>query len=61
MQWQQVRDPLRNKQTIDGMRRDNFYIHGRLPGPMGDVYRNPVVVAVAKQLLGPDVSMLSTA
>ena len=56
-QWQRVRDPLRNGQTIDGIRRDNFYIHGELPSPVGEVCRHPVVVQLAKRLIGPDVAM----
>jgi len=56
-QWQRVRDPLRNGETIDGIKRDNFYIHGELPSPVGDVYKHPVVTAVANRLIGPDVAL----
>src|SRR3954470_19710513 len=56
-QWQRVRDPLREGQPIDGIRRDNFYIHGELPPPVGEVYKHPVVTAIAQRLIGPDVAM----
>jgi ectoine hydroxylase-related dioxygenase (phytanoyl-CoA dioxygenase family) len=56
-QWERVREPLAAGQTIDGIRRDNFYIHGELPAPVGEVYRHPVVTKVAKTLIGPDVAI----
>jgi Phytanoyl-CoA dioxygenase (PhyH) len=56
-QWNRVRDALRAGETIDGMRRDNFYIHGKLPGPSGEVFRHPAVTSVAQRLLGPDVAL----
>jgi ectoine hydroxylase-related dioxygenase (phytanoyl-CoA dioxygenase family) len=56
-QWARLRDPLRAGEVVDGIRRDNFYIHGRLPSPVGDVYRHPVIVDVANRLLGPDVAI----
>ena len=56
-QWQRVRDPLRDGRTVDGIRRDNFYIHGELPSPVGEVYKHPVVSAVANRLIGPDIAL----
>ena len=56
-QWQRVRDGLRNGKVVDGMHRDNFYIHGRLPGPVGEVYRHPSVVCIVRRLLGDDVAL----
>ena len=56
-QWNRVRDPLRAGQVVDGIKRDNFYIHGRLPSPVGHVYKHPVIVGYATQLLGPDIAI----
>src|SRR5262245_10663629 len=56
-QWQSVRDGLRNGQVVDGMRRDNFYIHGKLPGPVGDIYRHPSILRIVKRLLGDDIAL----
>jgi hypothetical protein len=39
------------------MRRDNFYIHGKLPGPVGEVYRHPNVVKIVNRLFGKDVAL----
>lgn len=56
-QWQRLRGPLQAGDKIDGVVRNNFYIHGKLPEPVGDVYRHPTIVAIAKRLLGPDVAL----
>ena len=56
-QWQHVRDPLRAGKAIDGIKRDNFYIHGKLPSPLGDVVEHPVITGIVKKLLGPDVAL----
>ena len=56
-QWQRVRDELRKGKVIDGMSRDNFYIHGKLPSPVGDVYRHPRIVSIVKRLLGNDLAL----
>jgi hypothetical protein len=56
-QWQRVRDELRKGKVIDGMNRDNFYIHGKLPSPVGDVYKHPTVVNIVKRLLGNDLAL----
>jgi hypothetical protein len=56
-QWQRLRDPLRAGQVVDGIRRDHFYVHGRLPSPVGDVYRHPRIVRIAERLLGPNIAL----
>jgi hypothetical protein len=56
-QWSKMRDRLRSGDVVDGIRRDNFYIHGRLEGPMGSVYRHSHVVDLAKALLGEDLAI----
>jgi ectoine hydroxylase-related dioxygenase (phytanoyl-CoA dioxygenase family) len=56
-QWQRVREGLRAGQTVEGMKRDTFYVHGLLPSPIGDVAKHPVITEIAKKLLGPDVAL----
>ncbi|MBR0801196.1 phytanoyl-CoA dioxygenase family protein [Bradyrhizobium jicamae] len=56
-QWNAARDGLRNGRVVDGMRRDNFYIHGLLPGPVGQVYKHPNVARIVNRLLGEDVAL----
>jgi len=56
-QWHRLRDPLREGDTVDGIKRDNLYVHGKLPSPLGDVMHHPLISTVANKLLGPDIAI----
>jgi Phytanoyl-CoA dioxygenase (PhyH)/Macrocin-O-methyltransferase (TylF) len=56
-QWNAARDGLREGRVVDGMRRDNFYIHGELPGPVGQVYKHSNITRIVNRLLGEDVAL----
>jgi hypothetical protein len=56
-QWDAARYRLREGRVVDGMRRDNFYIHGELPSPVGQVYKHPNITRIVNRLLGEDVAL----
>lgn len=56
--WSEVRRPLQQGETVQGLKRhNNFYVHGDLPIPVGDFYKNTVIVSFMQKLLGSDLAL----
>lgn len=56
-QWDDLKEPLSAGETIDGMYRFNFYIYGKIGGPIGTAHKDPRVVQIVQELVGPNVAL----